>query len=95
MICKINATKLNIRNQLAVGEGFRERTKVISVPLTIKLTGKERNHPSIRIMALKNSIWIKSFVNKMTTQSRNNMLHIKATRARNNSQRIFFGEKYH
>ncbi len=38
---------------------------------------------------------MKSPVNNITRQSRNNTLHIKATLARNNSQRIFFGEKYH
>ncbi|TKK68929.1 hypothetical protein FC093_09550 [Ilyomonas limi] len=84
-----------MRNQLNVGDGLRERTNAISVAFTTKFTGKAKTQPSTIIMALKNSILIKSSVNKIITQSRNNTLHIKATLARNNSQRIFFGEKYH
>ena len=76
-----------------VGDGLRERISVTSVAFTIKLTGKERNHPKTMIIELKNSIPIKLFVNKIIRQSRNNTLHIKATLARNNSQRIFLGEK--
>ncbi len=56
IICKISTIKLKIRNQLWVGDGFRERTNIISVAFTVKLTGKERNHPNTIIMDLKNSI---------------------------------------
>jgi hypothetical protein len=80
---------------LGVGDGFRERSNTISVAFTVKLTGKERNHPNTIIMDLKNSILIKSSVNNTSRQSRNSTLHIKATLARNSSQRIFLGEKYH
>jgi hypothetical protein len=61
----------------------------------MKLTGKAKTQPSTIIIPLKNSSLIKSSVNKIITQSKKNTLHIKATLARNNSQRIFFGEKYH
>jgi hypothetical protein len=78
-----------------VGDGFRERINIISVAFTVKLTGNERNHPNTITMDLKNSILIKSTVNNIIRQRRNNTLHIKATLARNNSQRIFLDEKYH
>ena len=83
---------MNIRSQLNVGDGLRESTNIISAALTVKLTGKAKNQPSTIIIALKNSILIKSSVNKITIQSRNNTLHIKATLARNNSQRIFLAK---
>ena len=84
-----------MRSQLGVTDGRRRKININSAGVTTTLITNDKTQPSTMTMFFKNSTVIKLCEYRITIQSKNKRLQIKATLARNNSQRIFFGEKYH
>ncbi len=87
--------RLKNRNQAGVKDGRRKKINISSAGVTTTLMTNDKTQPRTITMFFKNSAVIKLCEYRITIQSKNKRLQIKATLARNNSQRIFFGEKYH